>query len=580
MDISSLGKTPVREDRPTGGDPSYEPEFEELEAEMEKSSSPSAKETTDWKKVVRLASAILSEKSKDLRVASRLAVARIQIDHIDGFADGVRLFADLIENFWDNLYPPKKRMRGRLGAMEWWLEKAESLLGLKTPEPMPAEKLDEIKNELKRLDVLFSEKVPDPPVIRSLQRFVESIPAIGPKVPEPAPEPEPEPTPESGSEGELSPSSEPAPETEPVPAAKTESVPAVKEAKPVPAVKEAKPASAAEKPPPATPSASSAPAPVAREIDLDSAASDQDAIKALKVALNNLERLGDFFRERTPMDPTGYRLTRIACWTTIKSPPPVVEENRTAIPAPVYQLKNTIEELQGRGNMEGLLNLIDGSIPRYPFWLDLNRMTAQALSGMGERYRTACDAVCMETANFLARVPGIERLAFQDGTAFADDDTKSWLKTLGPGTALSEAMAVVSSGGFSEREGRMTEIFDAARGLVQNQKVSEALSVLQKELDGGSSGKAKLLWRLGLCRILVEAKKARLAVPHLEKILKDIDSFHLEEWEPELALDGLRVAWAGFNAAADESYGKRIEEILDRIALLNPAEALRLASNI
>ena len=126
-------------------------------------------------------------------MASRLAVARIQLDKFGGFVDGVRLFADLIENFWDKLYPPKKRMRGRMGAIEWWLEKTEVLLGQEEPAPTPAEKLDELKNELKRLDDLFIENLKDPPMLRSLERFVESVPAIAQKVPEPESEPAPGP---------------------------------------------------------------------------------------------------------------------------------------------------------------------------------------------------------------------------------------------------------------------------------------------------------------------------------------------------------------------------------------------------
>ena len=94
---------------------------------------------------------------------------------------------------------------------------------------------------------------------------------------------------------------------------------------------------------------------------------------------------------------------------------------------------------------------------------------------------------------------------------------------------------------------------------------------MQKELQRGGSGRERLLWRLNMCRLLIEAKKARLAVPHLEKILAEIDRFDLEHWEPELALDGLRVVWLGFSELADEKHQPRIDEALDRIAGLSPA---------
>ena len=255
MELSELGKTPISDDKPTGQDPSYEPEFEALEAEIEKMISPSSTETADWNKVVRLASAILAEKAKDLRVASRLAVARIQLDKLDGFIDGVRLFADLIENFWDKLYPPKKRMRGRMGAIEWWLERTEVLLIQEEPEPAPAEKLEELKSELKRLDGLFIENLKDPPMLRSLERFVDSVPAIAAEAPESAPEPAPEP---------------------------------VSEQKPEAAAKKAEPApkpvqKPAPKPPAAVP-------PSTEAVDTAAVTSEQDAVKALRAVLGNVRK--------------------------------------------------------------------------------------------------------------------------------------------------------------------------------------------------------------------------------------------------------------------------------------------------
>ena len=51
MDLISLGKEPISEDKPTGEDVRYEPEFEELQGEIDKLSSPSASGTIDWEKI-------------------------------------------------------------------------------------------------------------------------------------------------------------------------------------------------------------------------------------------------------------------------------------------------------------------------------------------------------------------------------------------------------------------------------------------------------------------------------------------------------------------------------------------------
>ncbi|MBW2109755.1 MAG: type VI secretion system ImpA family N-terminal domain-containing protein, partial [Deltaproteobacteria bacterium] len=116
MDLASLGKQPVSEKAPTGADVRYEPAFEELQAEIDKLSNPSASGEMDWNKVNTLAAQILSEQAKDLLVASYLAVAQIHTAGIEGFGIGLSVYRDLLETFWEDLFPKKKRMRGRIAA--------------------------------------------------------------------------------------------------------------------------------------------------------------------------------------------------------------------------------------------------------------------------------------------------------------------------------------------------------------------------------------------------------------------------------------------------------------------------------
>lgn len=77
MDLLVLGKEPIQPDQPAGQEARYTPEYEQLQAEIDKLSLPSASRGVDWRKVESLASVILAQKSKDLAVASYLTVALI-----------------------------------------------------------------------------------------------------------------------------------------------------------------------------------------------------------------------------------------------------------------------------------------------------------------------------------------------------------------------------------------------------------------------------------------------------------------------------------------------------------------------
>jgi type VI secretion system protein VasJ len=74
----------------------------------------------------------------------------------------------------------------------------------------------------------------------------------------------------------------------------------------------------------------------------------------------------------------------------------------------------------------------------------------------------------------------------------------------------------------------------------------------------------------------VKAKKVELALPHLEAILCDIDLYRLEEWDPDLAVKGLRMVWSGFSTQSDESSRERAADVLNRLAKLDPAGVLSL----
>jgi hypothetical protein len=68
-----------------------------------------------------------------------------------------------------------------------------------------------------------------------------------------------------------------------------------------------------------------------------------------------------------------------------------------------------------------------------------------------------------------------------------------------------------------------------------------------------------------------------LALPHLDLILKAIDTYRLASWDPALALKGLQLVWTGFNSHKDDEVKKKAEIILNRIAELDPVAALALS---
>ncbi|PJB32993.1 MAG: type VI secretion system protein TssA [Deltaproteobacteria bacterium CG_4_9_14_3_um_filter_65_9] len=517
MELAELGKLPIRPEQAAGDDARYDPLYEELVAEVDKFSSPSASGAVDWDKVVKLSSDILSQKSKDLLVASYLAIALIQTKKFEGVEIGSRVYRDLIESHWDDLFPTKARMRGRVAAIEWWAEKAESVLEQLPKGPFAEERINALNENLQKVDHLLSEYLEEAPSIRPLLDFVGSLEAIAPPPDPKASEPKPAaaPRPPEGSLGTLG--------TEPA----------------APRVEEG-------------------------PVEITSL---ETAYAVLEKALGDVARVAGYLREENLSNPTAFRLARVAAWSAVESLPPS-ENGRTNIPAPYTA--DSLRALVGGGRDEALVRAAEQNLVEYIFWLDLNFWSSEGLARLGEEYKGAAEAVRGETALLLRRLPGLEDMKFSDGTPFAGDDTREWLKDLsagGGGAAAGSGGAAADPAAKGVRQ---------AREWIAEGRTAEAVRKMQQGVRGAGSRKEAFQWRVALCRVLIETPEARHALPHIEEILKEIDLFHLEEYDPELALKGLKVAWDGYRANAGLVPEERVAEIQGRIARVDVSAAISL----
>jgi type VI secretion system protein VasJ len=537
MDLLSLGKDPISPDQPTGSDVSYETEFDELEAEIRKLSLPSSSGGIDWKKVGDLSALILAEQSKDLRAAGYFAVSQVHTNQIEGLAIGITVLHDMVEQFWDELFPPKKRMKRRLGALDWWLEKTESAIKNIKFEPIQNEKFEKLKSTLNELNDLLNEHMPGFKTDEKLEpvmRHIERIPVVKEKKEQPEP-----PTKE-------------------------------KKASPEPIDKKEKrePPLRSEDPPLTT----AVPPELPGEI-----AAEDDAKTLLDYSLKSFGKMAEFWFKTDPGNPKSYRFRRTAAWLALDRLPSDINGITLIAPPPVPDIQ-VLKSVRGKKDWQVLLKAAEPKVSQQVFWIDLNRMVAEALSDLGDNHQDALDAVCRETALFVHRMPGLLDLSFAGGTPFADPETRQWLESiaLGSSAAMFEPIDITESNG-EDKADRMEDAIKKALTLVKKKKIVEAVSSLQEELQSAFSKKEAMLWRLALCQILISSKMVNMALPHLEVILEIIENYKLEDWDPELALKGFKMVWQGYSAHSDKAVKQQSEQILSRIGKIHPVEALRLA---
>jgi type VI secretion system protein VasJ len=329
------------------------------------------------------------------------------------------------------------------------------------------------------------------------------------------------------------------------------------------------PEPAAAPPPPAeAPAAPTAapPAPPPAE-----AGGDQSPDRLLRQGLELLGRAAGAYRAQDPLTALPLRLARIAAWTAVPGLPPAAD-GKTKIPPPDKQTVAAITSLYHAANWKELVKAAESRIGQFLFWIDLSRYSAEALEQLGQT--DLATVVAAQTADFVRRFPGLERLAFSDGTLFANDDTRQWLQTVAH--PLAEEPARPSPSGADRFEDLVSAQTAESMKLIRDNKIASALDAFSAKITTASSIRERFLWELGLCRLLVGAKKTRLAIPYIQEILSLLDAHRIEKWEPELAVEALTTAFAGLRQQADKKDETLLDDVLNRIAALNPSKALDL----
>lgn len=121
----------------TGEDMSFSTEFDALD-EARREDDPSLDQgewvttlkVADWRRVIDIATNLLTQRTKDLRVAARYAEANGRLHGFGGLAEGLQLAAGLLDAYPDTLHPLPEGgdAEERAGALGWLIQRALDVL--------------------------------------------------------------------------------------------------------------------------------------------------------------------------------------------------------------------------------------------------------------------------------------------------------------------------------------------------------------------------------------------------------------------------------------------------------------------
>ncbi len=317
----------------------------------------------DFRLVVELATRILTEKSKDLRIACYLCLALWRTQRVGGMAEGLSVILLLIQEYWDGMFPAKGRAAARKGGLDFLiLHLAEELNGsnVVAGDRLHLERVKTVASSLEK--ELSSRMAENAPAMVTLGRAVDDSIA---RLPKPA-----------------------------APAAPA-------------------PAAAGVQVAPAQPAAAAAP-----EAELKTLQGAVDLVRKVSTFLRTQDRKSiapyrllrsmrwDFLVHEPPNENGKTRI----------EPPPAPRRTYLEGLKPQGQWEKLLEE--GEGTF---------AENPFHFWLDLQHLVVSALDGLGFEYGAAKTAVLQDVGILLQRLPKLSSLTFSDGTPFASPAARAWI---------------------------------------------------------------------------------------------------------------------------------------------------------
>jgi type VI secretion system protein ImpA len=620
---------PIPGDNPSGANLRYDPVTEKIkEARREDLDVPqgqwkTALKTADYPMVIKVAGDVLANRCKDLQIAVWLVDAHARKEGFAVLAPALQFLRDLLERFWDSLYPPIDEdgdMEVRAAPLVWlgaklgeplgflpivsgklsWNQYQESRAvgyeaGADTYEKQQARETR--INEGKITGEQFDEAADATPVSalrETLQQLTDAQTALG-----------------SLGEycdrqfGDFSPSF-------------IRTREAIEEiAQTVGMILGRKPGGLEPEPAPAE-----EPAAIEEPVWTGSGVTDQvpslsgpaapalDGPGGVEDVARQLTSICGFLRSRDPGDPTPYLILRSFAWAQLMNQAPRIDYS--AIQAPPTELRVSLKRSTAESEWDRVLEATEAAMaqPCGRAWLDLQRYAVNALEQKG--FPSTARVVNNQFRVLLEMLPDILEVTLPDDTPAANAETRNWIENF----VLIRKVTQDGAGGSGEYPAPTGEIptvweatpepeaapepvpapvpdateenppilaadealpsdksdeFALALQAVREGRTAEGLGLINGILSTERSGRARFRRRTQLAHLLIAAGKGKVAQPILDRLAAEIEERRLEDWEQGEALAyPLELLLQCLSPADDE----RRAQLYARICRLDPVRAV------
>jgi type VI secretion system protein ImpA len=272
------------------------------------------------------------------------------------------------------------------------------------------------------------------------------------------------------------------------------------------------------------------------------------------------------WQETAPHDPVPYAVLRTLRWAELA---PHGELLATAMDAPPGAVRAELRQLYLARRWSELLRASEraASEPWGRAWMDAHRYVVVACDGLGAAYGGVAAVVEQMLRAQLAATPTLIDASLLDDTPAASAETRAWLTGMlsAPG-GESATKPVIGD----------IEVFERATAEARAGRADRAVALLMAAIGSAESARLRFFARTRMARIMVDAGQHVVALPILRDLIRLIESHNLTEWESSAAIaEPMTLSYRALTAL-DQDPTER-DALYRRLCLLDAVSAMTLA---
>lgn len=287
--------------------------------------------------------------------------------------------------------------------------------------------------------------------------------------------------------------------------------------------------------------------------------------------------LAGYLREQPDGWLAAHRLMKSLRHDTLYSIPAPDAQGKTRIVPPRADQRAILKRLYLQQSWLEILEQADSTFSRGAnhLWLDLQWYTHQALVKLGQN--VLADIITADLKGLLHRLTGLETLAFNDGTPFADEVTLNWINQSVLDDMSGWRDEPVSTASTADND--ILALEPEALEKADSEGLDATLQWLQTR-PGTDATKDKWLLRLLMARVAEQKGKNELALHLLGELDNAAQSITLMQWTPALLFEvkSRRLRLLRMKATRSETDKSRLQPEMD--LLLSGLIALDPASSV